>query len=373
MNKLLNSKAPATEQVNPLQYSIGEEMDKQARAFGVAQSEVLGSTINTIAKAKQDYEGGPFAVMFKVTANMSKEQLDELPIPGSELSNHPAKYKLRVIGDKGKPSVKEFNYYNVVSDSLACNVAKQDRINKLELSLGDPSKVNMVSVPQDIKDMEINYRHTEISRLKGELNTSRNAVNNAFELLFQIRAVNELAGVEASPIMALTKDGTVSDTEVENTRTPMLVTTTQDKRKAIDTVRLSISSFKKLKPAVAKENGGTYEALMNTVKRGTKGDGTEETGGNKPDLINTVDKFQARTTDYHDYLDKVWSAKDKAEYQELLKIVGPRGPAGSDDFALSLYSIFTMLGDIYRHDAVRARAEALKEAEAVTPATGKAA
>lgn len=374
MNAILKGKAK-TETVSAAELSIGEEMQKKARAFGVLHSAELGDTINRVAKAKQDYQGGPFAVMFKVTANMTGEQVDELPHPSSNTGNNPAVYKLPGNGPKAKPV--EGKYYNTVSDSLACNVAKQQRIEILELSLGDPTKVNMSSVPQDILDMHKDYRDTEIARLKGELATSRKAVNEAFELLFHIREVNELAGVTASVIYALDKDGKSLDGEdgretvVENTTTPIIVTTTNENRKGIDTIKLPVASFKRLNPAKAKEAGETFKALMDTatVKRGTKTPAADAPGGAKPFLINTIETFQARTTDYHDYIDKVWSATDKAEYQKLLAIVGPRGPAGSDDFALSLYSIYTCLGDLYRHDTIRARAEALKEADAVAPVT----
>lgn len=361
INDLMTSKTDVLVDTS-LVTSLGEEMDKAARAMGAKQSAVLGPVIASIAKARQDYEGGPFKVMFKVTSNMSQEEIDGLPIPGSTSGNHPAIYKLKKPSDK---KAKDVNYYDVLSDSLAGNVAKSTRINLLELSMGDPSKVNMSSVPQDIKDMTETYRMTEVSRLKGELTTSRSAVNSAFELLFQIRAVKQLDGCDCYPIMALNPDGkTVSETDVENTRTPMLVTTTLKDRQALDVKRLSISTFKKLKPLVAKENGGTYAALMKTIEKGSDNGENNQEDGNKPSLIATLDKFQARIIDIHSYMDGVWSDKTHASYQDLLKIVGPRGPAGSDDFALSLYSVYTMLGDIYRHDQIRARADKLKTDDA---------
>lgn len=373
MNTILKGNKTAEVEVSPMAFDIGERMEKAAKAFGTAKSELLGGTIAVIAKAKQDYEGGPFAVLFKLTASLTEAEADALPEPGQESGNNPAIYKVKVIGDKGKTRSAEHNYYNIVSDTLACNVAKSERINLLEISLGDPAKVNMASVPQDIKDMEVNYRHAEIARLKGELATSRKCVNDAFDLMFQIRVINSLPGVTASPLFAVSPDGQLQDGEddrpavVENTKTPMIVTTTVEGRKSIDVSRMSVASFKKLNAAKARENGGTYAALLKTVERGTKTPGGTDTGGNKPDLIATADKFQARVTDLHSYMDKVWSDKDKAAYNDLLKTLGPRGPAGSDDFALSMFQVFTMLGDLYRHDPIRARAEKLNETNILTP------
>lgn len=351
---------------------LGDAMDAKARAFAAKANPLLSSAIGLAIKAKQDWEGGKFAVMYAVTDGMTAEEVAELPKPGEENGNNPAVYYVRVIGKGGKPVDEKHNYYNVLSDNIPANKDKRLELELLTLSLGDPAKVNMTSVPQRILDMPKTYRGTAISRIEDELKASRTAVNEAFKLMFQIRAVNDLPGVTAEVIFALDPaTGKLLDgeegraTQVENTRTPILVTTTLDARKAIDTARVGVGSFLKLKPDVAKENGGTYKALFDTVQRtkGGNGDGDNQPGGDKPDQIVTLDKFQARFTDIHSYMDEVWSAKDKAKYNEILKAMGPRGPAGSDDFVLSAYQVWTMLGDVFRHDPIRARAETLNEAD----------
>jgi hypothetical protein len=372
---LLNAKATPSVAVNPLQYSIGEAMDLRAQEVA-AKCDWLSVTINTIAKAKQDYEGGPFAVMFKVMDKMDAETIESLPIPNSENGNNPALYKIRVTGAKGKPVVKEKNFYNVLSDRLPVNVAKEERISMLDLSMKDPVQYNVSSVPKDIKDMDVDRRKAEISKLEGELATSRKNVKDAFELLFHIRACNSLEGVTVSVMYALDDKGNELNGEdgrecvVENTRTPITITTTVDGRKAKDTTQIGIGSLKKLRPDVALERGGTYQALMDsapTVKRGTKD--SDEPGGNKPDMIATLDKFQARITDIHTFMRQdVWDAKDQAKYLELLKIMGPRSPAGFGDFKISMYDIYTMLKDIFGHEQILKHVEELAEADIVKAA-----
>ncbi len=169
---LLNPKTKEDVPSNGLLYEIGRTMDIKAQETA-AKCGYLTGTINTIAKAKQDYEGGPFAVMFKVMGQMEEEEVDALPIPNTDSGNNPALYKIRTINAKGKPTVKEHNFYKVMSDRLPCNVAKQQRIDMLELSMKDPVQFNVSSVPQDIKDMDQDRRNAEISRLNGELSTSR--------------------------------------------------------------------------------------------------------------------------------------------------------------------------------------------------------
>lgn len=378
MNALIKGKSKVETVVSATELQVGEAMEMKARAFGASQSAALGETINRIAKAKQDYQGGPFAVMFTVTKNMTGEQLDELPHPASNSGQNPAIYKVSVIGAKGKRSTPEHKYYNVVSDNLACNVAKQARIDLLELSLGDPTKVNMSSVPADIQDMDKKYREAEIARLKGELATSRRNVNEAFELLFHIREINELPGVEASVIYAIGPDGLLQDGEdgresvVENTTTPISLTTTVEGRKGIDTCLLSVGSFKKLDPKKASEKGGTYQALIDTAQRGTKsGTGSGTGGAAKPERIATNDTLIARMVDIHAYMDEIASDTKQTAFSALLNQLNKK--EGSADLLMTMTEVRDFLNDLlgktykagerYQElTRVRAEAEAKKAA-----------
>ncbi len=379
-NNILNPKAQtATEtstRIDPHQYEIGAVMEANAKEVA-SKADWLSATINTIAKAKQDYEGGPFQVMFKVMEKMSAEQIDALPDPDAETGNNPGLYKIRIVGAKGKPEVKERKYYHVLSDALPGNIAKQQRIDMLELSMKDPVQFNVSSVPQDIKDMDKDRRSAEISKLSGELSTSRTNVLAAFELLFHIRAVNALPGATANVMYALDAQGKELDGEdgretvVENTRTPITVTTTIEGRKGKDTTQLSISSFKKLRPAVALEKGGTYQALIDsapTVKRGTKGEGTDQTGGAKPELINTNETFIARMVDVHDYIDVIMSDTKQTAVSAILGLLN--GKSGGDDLLITITEVRDGLntilaktykaGDRYQTLTVK-RAEALAD------------
>src|SRR6266403_1628295 len=233
VKNILNPKAETatetTTRIDPHQYEIGAVMEANAKEVA-SKADWLSATINTIAKAKQDYEGGPFQVMFKVMEKMSAEQIDALPDPDAETGNNPGLYKIRIVGAKGKPVVKERKYYHVLSDALPGNIAKQQRIDMLELSMKDPVQFNVSSVPQDIKDMDISRRHAEISKLERALSTSRSNVLAAFELYFHIRAANSLPGVTVDVQYALSDDGQVlngedgRDTVVDTgTKTPITI------------------------------------------------------------------------------------------------------------------------------------------------------
>ncbi len=379
---ILNPKAETVTEtptrIDPHQYEIGAAMEANAKEVA-SKADWLSVTINTIAKAKQDYEGGPFQVMFKVMEKMSAEQIDALPDPDAETGNNPGLYKIRIVGAKGKPVVKERKFYHVLSDALPGNIGKQQRIDMLELSMKDPVQFNISSVPQDIKDMDKDRRSAEISKLSGELSTSRTNVLAAFELLFHIRAVNALPGATANVMYALDAQGKEldgedgRDTVVENTRTPITVTTTIDGRKGKDTTQLSISSFKKLRPAVALEKGGTYQALIDsapTVKRGTKGEGIDQTGGTKPELINTKDTLFARLLDIHDYLDEITTDSKATIVASIIQDLSRK--EGSEDNLVTFTEVRNMLTDILnkvfkasdRYIATKAKQKAAEAAEA---------
>ena len=348
MNTILNPKAvtETATRIDPLTYEIGAAMDVLAQNVA-AQAGYLDSTINVIAKAKQDYEGGPFAVMFKVMDKMDATTIDSLPDPDSETGNNPGKYKIRIMGNKGKPVVKEKKFYHVLSDRLPGNVVKQQRIDMLELSMKDPVQFNLSSVPQDIKDMDVSRRKAEISKLEGELSTSRTNVLQAFELLFHIRNANSLAGVQVEVLYAVNDKGELmdgSDEEhpaiVENTKTPIVITTTVEGRKGKDTTMLSVGSFKKLRPDVAREKQGTYQAFIDSApesKRGTKGEATDQTGGSKPELINTNDTLMARLVDVHDYLDVIMSDSKQTNWAALIGLLNKK--EGSADALITITEI----------------------------------
>jgi len=373
---VLNKKIEAPAIVEQVNTQIGENQEARAIAFAATQSEALGETLARIAKARQDYEGGPFAVLFKVSASMTEEQIENLPNPDSETGNNPAKYKIRIEGGKdGKGRLVDHYYYDVVSDNLACNVARRQRIDMLNLSLGDPTKVNMSAVPQDIQDMPVIRRGAEVSKLEGELTTSRKNVNEAFELLFQIRAVNECAGVTANVLYALDEHGKERNgendngpAEVENTRTPIVITTTVEGRKAIDTTRMGVTSFKKLRPELAKERGGTYRAVLDSApvkKKGANGENKNSQDQSKPQAINTLETFETRLTDLHQYLDAIYSDSKQEVYGALLKKMNAK--TGNENLLSSITDIRNICNDILAKTykaGERYQAIIAKEAEA---------
>ncbi len=339
---ILNPKAqPEAPRVDPHVYEIGAAMFANAQQTA-SECEWLTSTVEAIAKAREDYEGGPFVVMYKVMAEMSQEKIDALPDPNVDSGNNPGQFKTRSVNAKGKPVVKTWNYYHVLSDGLPCNIAKQQRIDMLELSMKDPVQYNVSSVSQEIKDMDKPRRYAEIGKLERALTTSRSNVLAAFDLYFHIMAANALPGVFVTIQYALDDNGNELNGEGGRekvvdlgTMTPITITTTNKAREKKDTIDISVGSFKKLRPDLAKESGGTYDAFINsapTVKRGTKA--TEEPGGAKPERIASLDTLLARLVDIHDYMDEITSDTKQAVFGALLNLLNKK--EGSADLLITV-------------------------------------
>src|SRR5258708_1580193 len=117
---ILNPKAQpevTVPRVDPHVYEIGAAMFANAQQTA-SECEWLTSTVEAIAKAREDYEGGPFVVMYKVMAEMSQEKIDALPDPDVDSGNNPGQFKTRTVNSKGKPVVKTWNYYYVLTTGL---------------------------------------------------------------------------------------------------------------------------------------------------------------------------------------------------------------------------------------------------------------
>ncbi len=330
----------------------GEAMEKKAREWATREGAGLAPILDRLIKSKQDWEGGQFEVMFKLTSNMTAEQMADLPVPGSETGTNPDYYKVpvQVQGKKGTSTVmRQHRFYKIMSDNFPANIAKSERIEQLRLSLGDPAKVNQSAIPADIKDMIPDYRWAEISRLEGEIEASSKKVIEAFELMFQYQAVNALEGVTVELLYALGPKGELLDGEegrarvIENTKTPIVVTTTLEKRKAIDTKRMGVGSFKKLDVPKATEGGGTYASLMKTIEREPKKPGTPGQAVALPQNIKTVDTFEARIVDVHSYLDEAWSDTKQAEFGAILQRLNSKN---GNLLLLSLTDIRNIINDL---------------------------
>jgi hypothetical protein len=337
--------------VAPERPEIGEAMAQSANVLAQEINNPLMVDIELLNKAKQDWEGGPFVVLNRLTSIMSKEKLDALPDPKSDTGNNPAKYLLKKVrtNSKGKTVVewKEHYYYSDLALSLPGIVAKQQQKLQLERSLD--KQANQDGVPVNYRDMSIEYRNALITKLNGEISGAVRSVSLAFELLFQLKHFNEdLDTVYAKPIYAMGSDGKLMDGQdgrpfqVEATKQPIFICTTIEERKGLDYDYLSIGRFLDIDIPKAIENGGTYGAAMHTITRQKP---TDNVPGNaqdqsRPQAINTADTAIARIVDVAEYTTRAMEARDKAAWEQLKKELSG---AGSDEAFLSARDLLQAL------------------------------
>lgn len=335
--------------------SPGENMDALALRLASIATPTVDEAVAIVVKAKDDWDGGPIAIMHAALKDYPPEVLQTFPDPDVVTGNNPAVYMVPVYKDgKRQPKDKEVVWYNRFADGRPASAAILARIEQVIRAGND--KMKQDGIPEDIADMNPDQRDQEKIRLNTKLGNNRKAVKNAFKLMFKIRAVNMLENVECYVVPG----------SIEGTYENLIhVNSTVQGRSTLDYDNLTISTFNRLNVAKAIENGGSFKALMATKKRAkTGGDDKDNNEGDaKPHLIRTIDTLKARTTDYAEYFDVVQSATDKAQWMELLKQLGPKGGEGTDQFAHEMRAIFLALQSIYKHDAIRARGDALITAD----------
>jgi len=336
---------------------IGEQQEALATELAAMATPELNAAIEVVLKAKEDMLSGPFKIIGALEQAFG-EKMEKLPRPGEKEGNNPAIYKVAVTDKRtGKQTKREVNFYNVFADKLPEGAAVIAELRYIALSRD--VEANHTGIPQNIMDMTPQQKNVREGYLTTRKTTNRAKVLAAVELRFQLVAINDLTGVVAEPFFD-DEDRTI----INNSSTPIHVYNPKNEKK--EWKAISISSFMKLNADKAKEKGGTFAAVFETIKRKPAGDEQDNSNSQaKPQLIRTMDTLKARTTDFHEGLDHIWTSSDKAQYQALLKTMGPKSTAGNGQFKLELYAIYNMLGDIFKHAEIKAHIEALKEADAL--------
>lgn len=338
-------------------------------ASALALAGVIGHKLDqdfvVLAQAKADYQGGPFRVMFNMFSFLTKEQIESIPDHEAETGNNPRFYKTKVLKADGKEKMSDRDYYKVMAEGLPDVIAKQNRIELLGRSMKDPTKFNLSDIPEDIKDMSHARRHAQIKRLTDDISTARTNVVTALELYSQMQRFHTLPGVEMALLYKIDNEGKELDGSdgkamvIDDTRAPIVITSKLERRRSIDTANVSVSSFMKFDVPKAKEQGGSWDALLATVKKGTKEkDKDAKTNARN---VETLDTAQQVATDFAEYLVRIQDTKDGAAWEALNKAAHG---AGSDDFFMNLCWIKASLDLIVGNPKDQVRFQSLINKEA---------
>lgn len=332
----------------------GDTMAARARGLGAKVGEASETAIATVMKAKEDWQGGPFRVLFGLQEDFTEEELNGFPVPDDDAGNNPDIFNVTKEDAKtGKLKSVKSNFYVNFADGTPSG---QHILAQIEFTqrAGNTAMVQD-DIPEDIREMTPHERENHLNFLNGRRNTIRQSYKNAMALYFKFIEVNNYPGVKAEPIWAKGKspdDEPAGGIEVENTTKPIAVWLIPDEGKPIAKWEaLSIGAFKKLNAKKGLEKGGTFASLISsgaTKKAPGSGATTDKNDGF---VIKTADKFFDVFAEGHRFIDEMLNDKRLVEYGKLLQKMNAKDNDELVTDVVELRNFFVKLCDDTNADA----------------------
>ena len=331
----------------------GDALAEQARALGAKAGEATDKAINLVMKAKEDWQGGPFKVLFGLKMDFEDEVLSSFAVPDTDTGNNPDEFKVYKEDSKGKRKLVNSSFYVQFGDATPGGQKILERIEWTERA-GD---ANMVKddIPDDIKEMSPTERETHLNFLKGRRGTIRAAYKKAMALYFKDVAVNNYPGVKAEPIWVKGKspDDVNLDKgelpEVENTTKPIAVWLVPDKDRPIAKWEaFSIGAFLKLNTKKAIEKGGTFAALIESGATKKK-PGIKAKDKKEGLTIKTVETGVNTLAELHRWFTEIGEAKDKVDVANLYKLGNTKD---NDEFVTAVFETADFLNHLVKDTGI---------------------
>ena len=299
----------------------GETQKAHAIALALRESEEMETTIEAVAKAKEDWQGGPIAVLFALRENYG-DDIDTFPVPDLETGNNPDKFKIEVTDANGKATMRATSFYQVFADATKQGKAIVDELAYIKRA-GNAEAVK-TDIPEAILDMTIDQRETRTNYLNGRRSTIKRSYKNAMALYHQMNAIASMPLISCDFVWVTDDKGDDTDV-VENTTKPIVVWQRPAEGKPIkEREFFSIGSLLKLDPNKALEKGGTFKELKKTVARATGG----ATGNNQEvPPIKTAETFVGRFVEAFRFMDEMQSDPDQKEMGKLMKLLNHKDAA----------------------------------------------
>lgn len=349
----------------------GEALEAVARGLGARVSDDTQGAVDTAAKGKEDWQGGPIIVLAGLQGDFpenddGKLALSDFPEPGSDTGNNPDKFKRPVTDTSGKTAMRPTSFYTVFTAGtktgvlISAEIAHIKRANNLEATKD--------GIPEHILEMKQDARETRLSFLSTRLNTMTAAYRKAMALHFQLNAIADLTvmvddtgNINADPAKNTRyKKGTVGvdfhyvtdengeDTgEVANRQDPIIIwerpgyDAKGEQRPIKNPVSVSIGSFLKFDAKKAAENGGTFKALLKTVERKPKTpDGAAVT---ETPRIQTVDTFVGRLVETYRFMNEMQQATDPKDLGKLYNLLKHKD---ADELVVTFVEMRNYMDDI---------------------------
>lgn len=325
----------------------GDALAARAHVLAEKVGDEMEGVMEGILQAKEDWQGGPFQVLFTLQGEFEEEILNGFPVPGSEDGNNPDLFSIETEGKDGKKAKKKTTFYAQFSDATPYGKILLSRIECVERA-GEKNTVKD-DIPREILDMNPAERATELAYLKGRRNTMRGSYKKAMALHFKFNEVGAYAGVEAEPIWIkgrAPKDEHKDGVAVVNSPECIQVWLTPEAGKPPSKWEsFSISSFMKLNPAKAEEKGGGWTALMESgvVKKAPQPGAAADKAKADTLTIKTIDTGLTVAVELHRYMTEIFEDKTRAEIGKLYKLVNHKD---ADELKLTIIELRNMLDDV---------------------------
>lgn len=338
--------------------SEGETQKAKAIALALRESEGMSEAIEIVAKAKEDWQGGPITVLYALQEAYG-EDLDTFPEPDLETGNNPDKFKLAVQDSNGKTTLRATSFYMLFADATREGKAIVDELAFIKRA-GNLEAVKD-GIPDSILEMNIDQRETRANYLNGRRSTIKASYKKAMALYFQLNAVANLPTVGCSFVYETDENGDDTGVVAATTK-PIMVwqipgnDAQGNPRPIKDREFFSIGSFLKLDPKVAAEKGGNFKELKKTVARATGG----VTGNNQETpAIKTVDTWLRTFVEAYRYMDEMQMDKQQKDIGQLYKLLKAKG---SNELAVTIVEMRNYLDDIAKDCGLDKRYTALQSA-----------
>lgn len=325
----------------------GDALAEVARTLGAKAGEATDKAIHLVMKAKEDWQGGPFKVLFGLKMDYTDDELDTFAVPDTDTGNNPDEFKVYKEDSKGKRKLVQSSFYVQFGDATPACQGVLERIEWTERA-GDSQMVKD-DIPQDILDMTPVQRETHLNFLKGRRGTIRASYKKAMALYFKDKAVNAYPGVKCEPIWEAGKSPAEVNfdkgelPEVANTTKPIQVWLVPEKDRPIAKWEaFSIGAFLKLNVKRALEKGGTFANLVEsgaTKKKPGKGGKSDKPEGL---TIKTLETGVSVMAELHRWTTEIGEAKDKADIGKLYKLMNTKD---NDELITTVFE----LADFLKH------------------------
>lgn len=238
-------------------------------AADAAKDETFRAFIDALEEKRLDVERGPLDVNFHLR-RIYGAKLKDFPLVGSKGGNNADLYQGKYHKADGTEATKEMSFYTAFAATLPSYISVNADLQEAKLAESDPRAANVVERYRGKTKWFIKAR---VRLLKSRLNSIKALCVRAFVIEQNLARINEDMGKKVKATMVSHKnEATGLEEPAPGIKDVFMVGDWSNGETSLFAAHetLNISKFVSLDIDAAIKNGGTYDALMDTIKREPK-------------------------------------------------------------------------------------------------------